>query len=274
MSRWNYVLFLGGICLFYLSACQQKKEKIRLVLEEGTAIQPIAELDLASLAELSMDSVTIAYDNHFQSEQTFLGTDFIPLLDKEGWRDYIAQPDAAQYKIVFEAVDGYRQQMPLALLYEQHPVLTDQLPTIERWSADIRESVLPYYLTWQGVSSGNGLPYPWGVTRIFLVQEPVAFPLSNLPHISGKDRYETGYQLFNKKCRGCHSINREGGQLGPDLNYPRSVTEYRSKAFLQDFINNPQAYRYNSKMVATALDDQEFEALYGYLKGMSAYTIN
>ena len=90
--------------VFYLFIClSAKKEKIRLVPEEGTAIRRVAELELAKLAELSMDSVLIAYDNHFQSEQTFLGTDFIPLLDEEGWWTYLAEPDATSTKLCSRA---------------------------------------------------------------------------------------------------------------------------------------------------------------------------
>lgn len=136
--------------------------------------------------------------------------------------DLFSRAGCYQYKIVFEGVDGYRQQMPLALLYEQYPV---------------------------------------------------AFPLSNLPHISGENQYQAGTNYLIKSVRDVIPLIGRG-QLGPDLNFPRSVTEYRSKSFMRDFISHPQAYRYNSKMVAAVLDDQEFEMLYGYFKGMSAYTVD
>jgi len=47
----------------------------------------------------------------------------------------------------------------------------------------------------------------------------------------------------------CHSINGDGGHVGPELNYPVSVAAYRRPEWLMRFILNPQSMDADSKMI-------------------------
>ena len=61
---------------------------------------------------------------------------------------------------------------------------------------------------------------------------------------------------------------------GPELNFPQNITEYREKAYMYEFISSPQSFRYNSKMSAVKLDEEEFDLLYNYLATMKEHKIS
>jgi len=39
-------------------------------------------------------------------------------------------------------------------------------------------------------------------------------------------------------------MNREGGRVGPELNVPQSIVEYRPEAQIKAYIRNPLQFRY------------------------------
>jgi mono/diheme cytochrome c family protein len=55
---------------------------------------------------------------------------------------------------------------------------------------------------------------------------------------------EHGFQTFRVQCLPCHAINRAGGNVGPELNLPRNILEYRNPGVVRAFIKNPLAFRY------------------------------
>ena len=88
---------------------------------------------------------------------------------------------------------------------------------------------------------------------------------------------ETGEQVFQKKCAGCHTIG--GGKLvGPDL---AGVTSRREEDWLFRQIQQPDALitekdpialqllqEYNMPMVPLGLEDSEVAAVISYLKSI------
>jgi putative heme-binding domain-containing protein len=76
-----------------------------------------------------------------------------------------------------------------------------------------------------------------------------------------------GELLVNNKksCPACHSIEDEGGALGPDLT--RAGLLY-SPEWLFQWLNNPQAVKPNTKMPDQGLSDKEVKAIISFLTGM------
>jgi len=86
---------------------------------------------------------------------------------------------------------------------------------------------------------------------------------------------EEGEQIFQQKCAGCHTIG--GGRLvGPDL---QGVTTQRDRAWLEQFIQNPNAMfsagdpdatalldKYQVPMPALGLSADEVSAVIAYLE--------
>lgn len=72
----------------------------------------------------------------------------------------------------------------------------------------------------------------------------------------------------------CHAINKEGGEMGPEFNYPKNIMEYWSEANIIAFAKNPTAFRINSKMPpVTDLKDEEFVEIVKYLKYISKHKV-
>jgi mono/diheme cytochrome c family protein len=79
-----------------------------------------------------------------------------------------------------------------------------------------------------------------------------------------------GFSVFARECVRCHAVNREGGRVGPDLNVPQSVVEYRPEAQLRAYIRDPRSFRYGNMPAHPHLRDAELDGLLAYFRAMRA----
>ena len=96
-----------------------------------------------------------------------------------------------------------------------------------------------------------------------------AFPRTVPGGLDPSDRGWSGYALFQRSCASCHSINGEGGKVGPDLNVPRSIVEYRPLEQIRGYIRDPEATRYTSMPAHPNLSEADLDALIAYFSAMS-----
>ncbi len=78
-----------------------------------------------------------------------------------------------------------------------------------------------------------------------------------------------GAQLFRDHCIACHAINRDGGRVGPDLNVPQSIVEYRPRAQILAYIRDPRSFRYGNMPAHPDLTDAQLADLVEYFVVMS-----
>ena len=78
-----------------------------------------------------------------------------------------------------------------------------------------------------------------------------------------------GFELFRGECIRCHAVNREGGRVGPELNVPQSIVEYRDSEFLRAYIRDPLRFRYGAMPPHPGLDDGDLDDLIAYFRAMS-----
>jgi hypothetical protein len=71
----------------------------------------------------------------------------------------------------------------------------------------------------------------------------------------------------------CHAINQQGGRVGPELNVPQNVTEYRDEAFLRAWIKNPFTFRVSAMPPSPQLSDADVTSLLRYLASMKGSKI-
>ena len=122
--------------------------------------------------------------------------------------------------------DGYRPSISFSCVYVGEAYLAfNDLSQQENWADE--NKFAPYYLVWgdeKHTAKGSGWPY--GLVAIELVQNKDLF-VHAYPHHDPK--MQAGFELFKKYCMKCHSINKTGGDMGPELNYPKNITEYWSQ---------------------------------------------
>ena len=129
----------------------------------------------------------------------------------------------------------------------------------------------PFYLVWTGAEQGDPhvTAWPYQLAEIEVAPFEVAFPKTVPRALAKNDAGWRGYSLFQKNCASCHSINGQGGKVGPDLNVPRSIVDYRPIPQIRAYIRNPEATRYTSMPAHPGLSEDDLDALIAYFSAMS-----
>jgi mono/diheme cytochrome c family protein len=130
----------------------------------------------------------------------------------------------------------------------------------------------PFYLVWAEPGQNDTHRYPWPFQLGTI--ERVPFERRH-PHTLPSGEAEgaaawRGFALFRSQCVMCHSVNGEGGKVGPELNVPRSIVEYRPEGQLREFIRDPESFRYTAMPSHEHLGEADLDALIAYFRAMSA----
>ena len=270
INKIHLILF----CLFIISvlSCNQKKE---LKIEATTFAQTEIKLDLLDLQKknkLGKDTVvTIANDPVYHKQKKYKAVNASLLIKNQ---IDLTKIDPKNTKIVFECIDGYKPEMPLELFLNANPYLAFEdidAPKGAKWEPIIKDgnemNAAPFYIVYTGISEKDSrYKWPYNLVKIYLE----TLNKSTIELYPLKDRkLETGYTLFKNQCLTCHAINGIGGTMGPELNYPKSVTEYWKENELVDYIVNPASFRNKVKMPTLGITKQQSQEIVDYLKYMS-----
>lgn len=182
--------------------------------------------------------------------------------------------------LVFTSLDGYQARLSQLGLPHAKPMLAVRdLDYPMGWEVIThgKENLTPgpYYLVWQ-TSAGSkvaGLPWPYQINRLEL-RNAAESQQQLLPKgADARPDVLRGFSLFMKSCISCHSVNLEGGVLGPELNIPKNITEYRDRSYLIEFIKDPNSFRAKSKMPAfnSSLSTEKIEDVLRYFEWMRDY---
>lgn len=249
----------------------------KLAIEEVPASDSLT-IDLLDLKDRGLLKVTqivsIKPDPVYHKNKRF---NALPLKDILEKYSSIKRMNAADLKVVFECEDGYKPEMPLEILLSAKAFLAvsdvDALKGRE-WEILLKngqESKMePFYVVYEGVS-GDDLSYKWPYNLVKIHLAPLH---ENDEALKPKNKSTlAGYEIFKNRCQTCHAINKIGGKMGPELNYPKSVTEYWKTDDLKAFIQNPARYRYNVKMPTLGIKPEEANAVVKYLSYMSEHKL-
>lgn len=184
--------------------------------------------------------------------------------------------DRSLYSLRFVCVDGYHTTFPFSSIEGGKGVVAIRMGSSDqvKWPSILRKNTQqtagPFYLVWDQLTSDKYRPWPYQLTRIELISNvQLAVHLEPPKNINVKE----GYQLFQTYCLACHRVNLKGGQMGPELNVPKNILEYRDEAQLIAFVKSPQSFRVGSRMSPTSLNTQQIESVFKYLRAMGAKKI-
>jgi mono/diheme cytochrome c family protein len=255
------------------AAREEASPKLEVVTPAGTRAYTLDELRRA----LPTDTAVVAHDPAYGGRaKRYAGFALERLLAHAGVR-----PSAGEV-LYFVAADGYRATMADAA---DDPrvrgiVAFADLDAPSGWEpvkhGAKQVSPAPFYLVWSGDTTALRRPWPYQLARIEVVDPRRSFGRIYPTGVPADDPVARGFRAFaieshgGDQCVACHALNRQGGSVGPELNVPRNITEYRDGATLAAFIRNSRSFRAGSAMPVFEgkLTDQEIADILAYLRWM------
>jgi mono/diheme cytochrome c family protein len=237
----------------------------------------VRELSIRELAAQCGARRVEVQDPYYGRAKQFWACPFARVLDlgfaPEAW----PRGDANYF---LRALDGYTRAAPGAQLAEAGAYLAfadaerggDARGLDPRWEPIDRRQLDPgpSYLVWQRPDAdAHRFPWPYQLARIELAPFEARNPHTAPEGLPASHSAWQGFALFRRECVTCHAVNGEGGRVGPELNVPRSIVEYRPAEQLREFIRDPQRFRYTSMPAHTHLSEAELDSLLAYFRAMS-----
>jgi cytochrome c2 len=269
-------LLIVSLSAFYISCNSPKatdKDSLQVIKSE-TPISDTLDIDLVDLKAKGFlkntQIVTVNEDPVYHKTKKFNALPLKAFLEEFS---SVKKLNTADTKVVFECEDGYKPEISLEKLLSAKAFLAVSdvdAPKGREWEQIFKDGhemkAEPFYVVYENVSpKDNDYKWPYNLVKIHFA------PLhENDAALKPKDEsVMAGYDLFKNRCQTCHAINKIGGKMGPELNFPKSVTNYWKIEDLKAFIQNPASYRNDVKMPNLGIKPTEATEIVKYLSYMS-----
>ena len=262
------------------SAAGEAPSRELVFSDAGAAAGFERTISLASLRAACGENVVTVADPYHERSMTYRVLPLRCVLD-EGFASRGGAAGLADQGLLLRALDGYTRPVSGRTLLEpgghlafgertqrDDPAADRPFSPIDRRQVD----PAPFYLVWSGADQGDPheTPWPYQLARIEVAPFEQAFPATVPKGLAAADPGWTGYRVFRNACASCHAINGQGGRVGPDLNVPQSIVEYRPVAQIKAYIQNPASFRYTSMPPHPGLSEADLDALIAYFSAMRA----
>lgn len=278
------VLFFLSIPIIYISCSQSSSsnaDSLRVAKPEPILLSSTdsVSIDLVELKEKGLlentQVISLSKDPVYMKKKRYNAISLKEILETYS---SAKKQNAAETKVVFECEDGYKPEMSLEKLLtsKAYLALSDvDAPKDTEWEPLMNKGreikMKPFYVIYEGIS-GDDISYKWPYNLVKIHLAPLHENDAAL--MPKSEAAMAGYELFKNRCQTCHSINKIGGKMGPELNSPKNVTEYWKTEDLKAFIQKPEAYRFEVKMPNLGIKPKEAEEIVRYLEYMSKNKLN
>ncbi len=233
--------------------------------KDGAELRSVA---LADLKSVPAETFT-AFDPYYNKKKTYRALPLRAVLE-QGFAGLGAPLEAQDF--VLRAKDGYTVPLSGARLLEPGAYIAIADVDVPAWEPIGPQQVSPgpYYLVWRGDKQQDleTHPRPWQLATIEIARFEATFPHAVPTGEAPGSPAMRGFATFRAQCIHCHAINREGGRVGPDLNLPQSILEYRPEAQVRAYIKNPLAFRYGNMPAHPNMTDADLDELVAYFRAM------
>ena len=229
----------------------------------------VRTLSRAALEAAVAPETWTAFDPYYNRPKTFRALPLAATL-VAGFGAPIAELEKLDF--VLRARDGYTVPLPGAKLLEKGGYLAVADVDVPGWQPIGPQAVspAPFYLVWREPSqrSLDSHPRPWQLATIEIAPFDVTLSHTMPSGLSSGAPAMAGFRRFRASCISCHAMNREGGRVGPELNVPQSIVEYRPRPQIRAYIKNPLTFRYGNMPPHPALTEADLDELLAYFDAM------
>jgi mono/diheme cytochrome c family protein len=233
----------------------------------------VARVDVTTLRMKGGETTVTVEDPYYERPMTFRAVPLAAVLAL----GFGEPPSAfANEDVVLRAADGYARPTTGARLAESggflafgdasRPAEPPAFLPMGRRGLD----PAPFYLVWTGGTQKDPHTTPWPYQLVAVERQDF---VRTHPHTVPRAAPEgtpawTGFRVFRTECVACHAMNGEGGTVGPDLNVPQSIVEYRPVEQIKAYIRDPAVFRYGNMPANPHLGAAELDGLIAYFETM------
>lgn len=228
----------------------------------------VKALDLdAILASIPTETIK-QVDPYYNKEKTYRGVPLARLVEM-GFRGEEGLPTK---EFVLRALDGFTVPLRGAKVFEEGAYVAFEDVEVPGWEpiGQQRANPAPFYLVWAKKEQTNleTHPRPYQLASIEIADFESVFPHTVPKGVAEGEPARRGFATFREQCIHCHAINRQGGRVGPELNVPQSIVEYRPADQIKAYIKDPLAFRYSTMPPHPKMTDQDLDDVVAYFTAM------
>lgn len=233
--------------------------------KEGERVRTLRLADL--VREIPSETIK-QFDPYYAREKTYRAIPLASVVEL----GFKGEKDLPTREYVLRALDGYTVPLTGSKVFEKGAYLAFEDVEKPGWEpiGERRANPAPYYVIWAGKDQLDleTHPRPYQLASIEIARFEDVFPRTVPSGLEASHPAHRGFAIFKQQCIHCHAVNRQGGRVGPEMNLPKSIVEYRPAEQIKAYIKNPLEFRYSTMPPHPTLTDGDLEGIVAYFTAM------